>query len=252
MAQKTIDQIATDQPLTSVTGAENVMVQQAGVSKAGALNILSSWILGQVDSTKISDATTVGKALITAASASAALTTIGGQAALTPGGSADIVTGTSTTAASWAPKSIHDAIVTIAPTPTGIVKSVNGNNPDGSGNVTLTIPAALPALSQVDATAGTSTTASSINALVLATTIANALPVDVTTTVHGLMLASDKVKLDGVAANANNYTLPAAASGVIGGVKLLPLQAQLTAAPTQTDFNNLLTALINAGVMSAT
>ena len=33
------------------------------------------------------------------------------------------------------------------------------------------------------------------------------------------MSSSDKSKLDGIAANANNYSLPAATSSVLGGVK---------------------------------
>ena len=41
-----------------------------------------------------------------------------------------------------------------------------------------------------------------------------------TTSAAGLMSASDKVKLDGVAEGANNYTLPAATSSSLGGVKV--------------------------------
>lgn len=40
-----------------------------------------------------------------------------------------------------------------------------------------------------------------------------------TTSTAGLMSASDKSKLDGIAANANNYSLPTATSSVLGGVK---------------------------------
>lgn len=40
-----------------------------------------------------------------------------------------------------------------------------------------------------------------------------------TTTTPGLMSATDKVKLNGIAENANNYKLPVATSGVLGGVK---------------------------------
>lgn len=40
-----------------------------------------------------------------------------------------------------------------------------------------------------------------------------------TTTSDGLMSASDKVKLDGIEEDANNYSLPAASSGVLGGIK---------------------------------
>lgn len=40
-----------------------------------------------------------------------------------------------------------------------------------------------------------------------------------TTTGAGLMSASDKSKLDGIATGANKYTLPTAASGTLGGIK---------------------------------
>ena len=43
----------------------------------------------------------------------------------------------------------------------------------------------------------------------------------------GAMSYSDKAKLDGIAANANNYVLPSASSTVLGGVKFA----------TDTDFN---------------
>ena len=42
---------------------------------------------------------------------------------------------------------------------------------------------------------------------------------DATQSASGLMSAQDKIKLDGVEANANNYTLPAATASTIGGVK---------------------------------
>ncbi len=41
-----------------------------------------------------------------------------------------------------------------------------------------------------------------------------------TTSANGLMSSSDKTKLDGVAASANNYSLPLATSSVRGGVKV--------------------------------
>lgn len=37
----------------------------------------------------------------------------------------------------------------------------------------------------------------------------------------GLMTSADKKKLDGIAANANNYVLPAASTAAIGGVKIV-------------------------------
>lgn len=54
---------------------------------------------------------------------------------------------------------------------------------------------------------------------------ANALFTDTTysvatTTANGLMASADKTKLDGIAAGANNYTLPTATASVLGGVKI--------------------------------
>ena len=43
---------------------------------------------------------------------------------------------------------------------------------------------------------------------------------DATTSAPGLMLSSDKLKLDGIADNANNYVLPAATSSALGGAKI--------------------------------
>ena len=45
------------------------------------------------------------------------------------------------------------------------------------------------------------------------------LPTAATTSKAGLMSAADKAKLDGIAENANNYTLPAATASALGGVK---------------------------------
>lgn len=42
-----------------------------------------------------------------------------------------------------------------------------------------------------------------------------------TTGTAGFMSAADKTKLDGIAANANNYVLPAASTAAIGGVKIV-------------------------------
>lgn len=41
-----------------------------------------------------------------------------------------------------------------------------------------------------------------------------------TATTAGLMTAADKIKLDGIAAGANKYSLPAATSSTLGGVKI--------------------------------
>ena len=41
-----------------------------------------------------------------------------------------------------------------------------------------------------------------------------------TSAVAGVMSASDKAKLDGIAANANNYSLPTASASTLGGIKV--------------------------------
>ena len=43
---------------------------------------------------------------------------------------------------------------------------------------------------------------------------------DATTSAAGFMSATDKTKLDGVASNANNYSLPTATDSVLGGIKV--------------------------------
>lgn len=70
---------------------------------------------------------------------------------------------------------------------------------------------------------------------------------------NGLMSSAHFTKLEGVATNANNYTLPAAKTSAIGGVK------QATAVPeasgenvTQAEFKALLDALKAAGIMAST
>lgn len=45
------------------------------------------------------------------------------------------------------------------------------------------------------------------------------IPVEATTTTSGLMSAADKIKLNGIAQNANNYILPVATADALGGVK---------------------------------
>ena len=41
-----------------------------------------------------------------------------------------------------------------------------------------------------------------------------------TSTIAGVMTASDKAKLDGIASGANNYTLPVATASTLGGIKI--------------------------------
>lgn len=49
----------------------------------------------------------------------------------------------------------------------------------------------------------------------------------------------------------NDESTAAATETVAGNVLQMPFTAQLTAAPTQSDFNDLLTKLIAAGLMAS-
>lgn len=54
-----------------------------------------------------------------------------------------------------------------------------------------------------------------------------------------------------VTGKPTTFTPPAATTSVTGGVKQMPAIANLAAAPTQADFNNLLAALRTAGILAA-
>jgi hypothetical protein len=124
----------------------------------------------------------------------------------------------------------------------------------GSGSLVFaTSPALAGTPTAPTATAGTNTTQLATTAFV--TTAANARVGSVTgtapivssggttpaisitaatTSAAGSMSAADKTKLDGIAANANNYSLPAATSTVIGGVELFSDTVQTVAANAVT------------------
>lgn len=73
-----------------------------------------------------------------------------------------------------------------------------------------------------------------------------------TASAPGLMSAADKSKLDGIAAQANKYTLPAATMSALGGVKKSAAVAKAAAETvTQAEFNALIDALVAAGIMEA-
>lgn len=76
----------------------------------------------------------------------------------------------------------------------------------------------------------------------------------VTTSANGLMSKEDKVKLNGIAENANNYSLPAATSAAIGGVKqgvaVAAVAADADTATIAGKVNELITSLKAAGVIA--
>lgn len=74
---------------------------------------------------------------------------------------------------------------------------------------------------------------------------------EATTGKAGLMSAEDKKKLDGIAANANSYTLPAATKSALGGVKQAAAVAEASGEQvTKAEFKALLDALKAAGMMA--
>lgn len=76
-------------------------------------------------------------------------------------------------------------------------------------------------------------------------------------TTNGLMSSTDKSKLDNIAENANNYTLPNASASVRGGVLMAGAVADTTVDGTETattvatTLNSLLAALRTAGILTA-
>ena len=74
---------------------------------------------------------------------------------------------------------------------------------------------------------------------------------EATQSASGLMSATDKKKLDGIAANANKYTLPNASSSAIGGVKQGAAVTDATGSEdAHTKLNALLASLRTAGVIA--
>ena len=85
-------------------------------------------------------------------------------------------------------------------------------------------------------------------------TPANTTYVEATSSSNGLLSAADKTKLDTIAANANDYTLPAASSTALGGVQLSDNDSQYLngrgnwSTPANTTYAEATTSV--AGLMS--
>ena len=78
----------------------------------------------------------------------------------------------------------------------------------------------------------------------------NTIYSNVTTSAAGLMSTSDKSKLDGIAANANNYTLPSATTTVLGGVKVDDSLSTTSTNPVQNKVINNSISSINNSISS--
>ena len=76
-----------------------------------------------------------------------------------------------------------------------------------------------------------------------------------TPSANGLMSAADKSKLDNIASNANNYTLPNASTSTRGGVLMAAAVADLAGTEDAdaicTKVNALLSALRTAGILTS-
>lgn len=104
----------------------------------------------------------------------------------------------------------------------------------------------------VDATLSNSGQAADAKATGDRIKVVEAKTVVATASAPGLMSAEDKSKLDGIAAQANKYTLPAATMSALGGVKKSAAVAKAAAETvTQAEFNALIDALVAAGIMEA-
>ena len=67
-----------------------------------------------------------------------------------------------------------------------------------------------------------------------------------TSTQAGVMTSADKIKLDGIATGANNYTLPVASGSTLGGIKTSVDYDQYHCFPICTDTNGVAYAKIDA------
>lgn len=125
------------------------------------------------------------------------------------GSSGDVLTSNGSGGFTWAAPSF--SLPTATAGALGGVRVGSGLSIDGSGILSVT---------------GGSSANLSLGALTATTApIANSNGTGVilpaaTTALAGLLTAADKSKLDGIAANANNYSLPTASAGTIGGVRV--------------------------------
>lgn len=130
MAQKTFDQIRANQPLTALTGTEVFLAQVAGVTKGGLLSLIKTWVKDAFVANDISNASAVGKAVLTAADATAARTAVGAATALTSINQTDAEAGISTTVQNFSAIRVAQAIAALAPT--GAVSATQAEAEAGS------------------------------------------------------------------------------------------------------------------------
>jgi hypothetical protein len=216
--------------ITSSTGTD-VTIPVATTTTAGWLSTSDKTKLdGIAAGAQVNVATNLG---YTSAASTGTVTSSTGTSATLPAATTSIA-GLLTSA----DKTKLDGIATGATANTGTVTSVAASAGTGisisgspittSGTLTITNTAPHQATNLgITGTGDTRTITSSTGTDVT-------IPV-ATTTTAGWLSTADKTKLDGIAANANNYTLPTATSSVTGGVRLGSDTAQATAANAVTS-----------------
>lgn len=108
--QKTISDINSDNSVTALTGPEILIVDQGSVTKGLIANVLKTWILSTIDSETITDATTVGKNLLTATDAINARGFISAQESVSTVTQQEAEEGTVTEVRLWSPERVAQAI----------------------------------------------------------------------------------------------------------------------------------------------
>lgn len=125
----------------------------------------------------------------------------------------------------------------------GLMSASDKQKLDGLSNYTHHTQAAL----SIDATEVETIDGITVNTDGHVTAISKQAIRAVSQSVSGLMSAADKTKLDGIAASANNYSLPAATASTLGGIKVgtrLTMTGLVLSADSQTE-NNFTTVLKN-------
>lgn len=116
MAAENYDQIRTRSPISTLTGSETFLVQDAGVTKGGFVSIIRAYVLNglEVLSDAISDATDVGKALLKATDKAAARSAIDASPIYSTVTQTEAETGTATTVRNWTAQRVSQAATAVA------------------------------------------------------------------------------------------------------------------------------------------
>lgn len=107
---KNYDQIRTSSPLSTLDGTETFTVNQSGVTKGGFLSLLKTFIKSGFVAADVTNSTSTGRDVLTAANAAAGRTALGAQATLTVVDQATAEAGVSTTLLGWTSQRVRQAI----------------------------------------------------------------------------------------------------------------------------------------------